>query len=195
MPSSNHSGPDRLVLIGASTGGPGHLRQIVQLLDKNFSATLIIAQHMEDQFIPSFVKQLQQLSDYRITAVNDCDQLLPGTVYVCSMMTRLGYDSDQLKFSRKPTCPIRFNPDIDYLFKSAAEVAHRVPVLGVILTGVGDDGARGCRALVRAGGTCIAECESTAIVNGMPMQAQRLAPEISVQKLSEISHSINRFGC
>jgi len=195
MRSLNHSEPERLVLVGASTGGPGHLRQIVESLDMNFSAALIIAQHMEDQFIPSFVKQLQHLSKRPVTSVRNSERLLAGTIYLCTMMTKLVFDSSQLKITQRSVCSIRFNPDIDYLFESAAEIAHRVPVMGVILTGIGDDGAKGCQALAEAGGTCIAECESTAIVNGMPMQARRLIPDIRVQKLDEISRSINQFGC
>ena len=166
----------------------------MQALDNAFSPAFIIAQHMSDEFIPSFVNQLQQYSDLTVSPACDNARIQSGQIYVCSLMTKLIHNREGLKFSQRLDKTQRFNPDIDYLFESAAVVAKTKPTLGVILTGVGDDGARGCKALHDAGGQCIVESESTAIVYGMPMQAKRLVPGVSVQDLPAITHSIRQFG-
>ena len=189
-----HSEPKTLILIGASTGGPGHIQKIIHALPADFSATIIIAQHMGAEYIPSFVKQLQQVTTLSVVAVTDQLAVLPGHIYICSFMTRLGFGTMGLAFEQKIQEMERYNPDIDSLFESAALLPRAYKTTGIILTGVGDDGAKGIKALSDKGRPCIAESEDTAVVYGMPFQAKLLVKNISVKPLGNIIQTIKLLG-
>jgi two-component system chemotaxis response regulator CheB len=189
-----HSEPKALILIGASTGGPGQIQKIVQTLPKDFAATIVIAQHIGDEYIPSFVNQLQRRSALKVLAVEDKLAVLSAHIYVCSHMTQLVVNTNQLEFSQTKQEKARYNPDIDYLFVSAAQLTITYRVAGIILTGVGDDGARGCKALSDSGALCIAESEASAVVYGMPLQAKLQSKNISVSSLDEIIQNIRTIG-
>ncbi len=186
--------PDKLILIGASTGGPGHIQKIIKSLPPVFSASIIIAQHMGDEFIPSFVNQLQHNTSLNVQAVTDKQRLEPGYIYICSLITRLVLISNRLSFQQLQGDSGRYNPDIDQLFESVSLLASNYDVMGVILTGVGNDGARGCKLLSDAGGKCITESESSAVVYGMPLQAKLIVDDIKVQHLQKVIQSIISFG-
>lgn len=200
MPSLNHSPPrkqtqtQKLILIGSSTGGPGHLQKILTGLVVNFSASLVIAQHMGREYIPSFVNQLQSQTSLDVMAVEDGMFIESNKVYICSLITRLVSTKSGIKFQQSNSNTVLYNPDINQLFDSAALITRQTSVMGIILTGVGDDGAIGCKRLSEAGGYCIAEDESSAIVFGMPRQAKLLSDKIAVKNLGDIISSINRFG-
>lgn len=195
MLSSNHLEPNKLILIGASTGGPGHIQKIVRSLPINMDATIVIAQHIGDDFIPSFVNQLKQISTLEVSAATNNESVLSGRIYICSLLTEIRLTSRGLVFRQVESHNGRYNPDIDSLFQSVSKLPLRhCPVMSVVLTGVGDDGAKGSLALSGAGATCIAECEKTAVVYGMPLQAKLMVDNISVQCLDEIIRSINSFG-
>lgn len=189
-----HSEPKALILIGASTGGPGQIQKIVQTLPEDFAATIVIAQHIGDEYIPSFVNQLQRRSALKVLAVEDKLAVLSAHIYVCSHMTQLVVNTNQLEFSQAKEEKARYNPDIDHLFVSAAQLTITYRVAGIILTGVGDDGARGCKALSDSGGVCIAESEASAVVYGMPLQAKLQSKNISVSSLDEIIQNIRTIG-
>ncbi len=188
------SEPKEIILIGASTGGPGHIQKIIQALPANFSAAIIIAQHMGDQYIHSFVSQLQHVSDINVMAVTDQLAILSGHVYICSLLTRLKSSELGLTFIQKEHEMERYNPDIDSLFESAALLTTTHGVTAFLLTGVGDDGAKGIKALSDKGASCIAESEATAIVYGMPLQAKLLVSNILVKSLGDIIQSIKLLG-
>ena len=194
MLSLKHSEPKALILIGASTGGPGHIQKIIQSLPVDFSATIIIAQHMGAEYIPSFVKQLQHVTTLNVVAVTDQLAVLPGHVYICSFMTRLRLGAAGLVFVQKIQVMERYNPDIDSLFESAALLPRAFKTTGIILTGVGDDGAKGIKALADKGRPCIAESEGSAVVYGMPFQAKLLVKNILVQPLGEVIQSVKSLG-
>lgn len=189
-----HSEPKALILIGASTGGPGQIQKIVQALPKDFAATIVIAQHIGDEYIPSFVNQLQRRSALKVLAVEDKLAVLSAHIYVCSHMTQLVVNTNRLEFSQAKQENARYNPDIDHLFVSAAQLTAAYTVAGIILTGVGDDGARGCKALSDSGALCIAENEASAVVYGMPLQAKLQSKNISVSSLDEIIQNIRKIG-
>jgi two-component system chemotaxis response regulator CheB len=189
-----HSEPKALILIGASTGGPGQIQQIVQALPKDFAATIVIAQHIGDEYIPSFVNQLQRRSALKVLAVEDKLAVLSAHIYVCSHITQLVVNTNQLEFTQTKQENARYNPDIDHLFVSAAQLTVSYTVAGIILTGVGDDGARGCKALSDSGALCIAESEASAVVYGMPLQAKLQSKNISVSSLDEIIQNIRTIG-
>lgn len=193
MPSLNHSPLRKLILIGSSTGGPGHIQKILAGLKSNFSTSLVIAQHMGREYIPSFANQLQGRTPLGVEAVADGMNIEPDKLYICSLITRLVATRSGIHFQQTDSIPGLYNPDINQLFQSAAAIADRVSLMGIILTGVGDDGATGCKQLSDAGGYCIAEDESSAIVYGMPRQAKLMSDNIKVRNLADIIASINRF--
>jgi len=194
MLSLKHSEPKTLILIGASTGGPGHIQKIIQALPADFSATIIIAQHIGNEYIPSFVKQLQHVTALNVVAVTHQLAILPGHVYICSFMTGLEVAASGLAFVQKKQEMERYNPDIDSLFESAALLPPTYKITGIILTGVGDDGAKGIKALSDKGRPCIAESEDTAVVYGMPFQAKCLVKDILVKPLGAIIQTIKLLG-
>ncbi len=188
------SEPKKIILIGASTGGPGHIQKIIKVLPADFSASIIIAQHMGDEYIPSFVSQLQHVSHLNVMAVTDQLAILPGHVYICSFLTRLTSSVLGLTFMQKKQEMERYNPDINSLFESAALLTTAYGITAFLLTGVGDDGAKGIKALSDKGASCIAESEATAVVYGMPFQAKLLVKDISVKSLGDIIQSIKLLG-
>ena len=194
MPNLKHLEPDKIILIGASTGGPGHIKKILTALKPEFSATIIIAQHMGNEYIPSFVKQLNSICCHEVSPVIPEKILLASHVYVSSLLTSITMDSRGLSCLEKYPEKSGYNPDINYLFTSAARIAHQVSVLGIILTGIGSDGVNGCQLLSEQGVECIAESETSAIVDGMPMQARINVKNIKVMSLNEVISKINLFG-
>lgn len=200
MHNLKHSEPDKasavkkLILIGASTGGPGHIQKIVQSLPTDFSAAVVLAQHIADEYIPSFVNQLKMGYDGDILAVKDQLTIQAGKIYICSFLTQIKLAANRLNFHQEKSRIGRYNPDIDQLFESASLLTSRYQVMGVILTGIGDDGVQGCKQLSENGGTCITESETTAVVYGMPLQAKLKIKNISIQGLDEIIQTIKVFG-
>lgn len=194
MPNLKPLEHHKIILIGASTGGPGHINKILTSLKPEFQATLIIAQHMADEYIPSFTKQLNSICDYQVSSVVSQAIILPSHIYVSSLLTSININSNGLTFLQKKQTKSGYNPDIDYLYTSSARVAEQVSVLGIILTGIGSDGVNGCKLLSEGGGECIAESKTSAIVDGMPMQARKIVPNIKILSLNEIINKINQFG-
>lgn len=189
-----HASVDKMILIGASTGGPGHLRKIMTAIEGGTRAAIVIAQHMEAGYLSSFAKQIDELSALNVHLVQGNALIHPGEVYICSASSVLEASEEGLKIREIEGHDSLYNPDIDCLFESAAALAHRTEVLGIILTGIGEDGALGCRKLAESGAACIAESEMSAVVYGMPKRAYELNPAIGVQDLATIIATIKRFG-
>jgi len=182
-----------LILIGSSTGGPGHLQKIVKALPLHFCGTLIIAQHLAHEFIPSFVNQLQQHCLLNVIPVSEGLQVLSGKVYVCSLTSTLELISNKLYFHQTECDVSGYNPDINRLFESASSLIKQFNTVEIILTGMGDDGVKGLQSFSESGGHCIAESESSAIVYGMPFQATKYIKKLSIQNLDEIIQTIRGF--
>lgn len=186
--------PNKVIVIGASTGGPGHIRRIMASLDGTMEAAVVVAQHMDAVYLPSFAKQMQELSALEVRLVEERSLLERGHVYVCSGSSVFKETSEGVAIEREQGCEGHYNPNIDRLFDTAAEVTKSVGVLGIILTGIGEDGARGCLHLAEAGGYCIAESETSAVVYGMPKRAYELNRQIDVKALDAIIATIHAFG-
>lgn len=184
----------KLILIGSSTGGPGHIDKILKGLKQNFEGTIIIAQHMSPHFIESFARQIGTISPLEVHVVRDGMVLHPSSVYICSGECRIVENHAQLVFNHQESHESVYTPDIDILFSSAAMLPSSFKRLGVILTGIGEDGARGALALFHSGGKCIFESEESAIVYGMPRRALELVPQADTGTIYEIVTAIERFG-
>ncbi|CAI0746463.1 Chemotaxis response regulator protein-glutamate methylesterase [Serratia rubidaea] len=163
---------EKLIAIGASTGGTEAIRQVLQPLPAT-SPALLITQHMPPGFTRSFAERLNKLCQITVKEAQDGERVLPGHAYIAPgdrhlELTRSGANY-QVKLHDGP--PVnRHRPAVDVLFRSVAKFAGRNAV-GVILTGMGNDGAAGMLEMHRAGAYTLAQDEASCVVFGMPREA------------------------
>ncbi|MDY0265181.1 MAG: CheB methylesterase domain-containing protein [Sulfurospirillum cavolei] len=186
----------KLILIGASTGGPGHLKKILSSLPSSFNGIVLIAQHMNSTFIPSFINQFQTELAFPVHTLDARTLLTNGHIYICAGHARVKSEPNANTLRAEPVeqGDTPYNPSIDTLFLSALSCVDDADILAVLLTGIGHDGAFGLSELQKKGARCIAESEKTAIVYGMPKRAVEINPQISSKPLDDIIVSINQFG-
>ena len=166
-----------LVLVGVSTGGPRTLEDILPALPASFPWPIVVAQHMPAAFTASFAARLDGICALHVLEANGATPLARGNVYI----GRGGADvvierilGRAVVKSIPEDDSFRWHPSVDRLVASAMTVLPPGSLVGVELTGMGDDGARAMTELVKAGGRTIAEDSSTAIVFGMPAELIRL---------------------
>ena len=184
----------KIVLIGASTGGPGHLKRILSALPSSFKASVVIAQHMNSAFIPSFISQFQSELPLKVSSIDQTRDLEPSHVYFCPMNCVLHKNHFTLGVEPRPELQTPYNPNVDTLFLSAVPFVKDAEILAVLLTGIGNDGALGLSELQKAGARCLAESEKSAIVYGMPKRAVEINPLITSMHLDDIIITIKTFG-
>ncbi len=185
--------PERIVLIGASTGGPAQIEMILRALPTSFNGAVVIAQHMGADFIPSFAKRLNDKVAMPVSLLLEGSQLEAGAVYIANGKVEISRVGSALICTKTLSVIDRYNPDIDLLFHAFVPFAKQCNILAIILTGIGEDGVAGCSALGQEGATCIAEHESSAVVYGMPLHAKERVARIRVESLEEIIASIKEF--
>jgi two-component system chemotaxis response regulator CheB len=185
----------KIVVIGASTGGPSAVAQVLSGLPRDISAAIIIVQHMSPEFMPPFVERLKWGCPLRISIAKRGETIesgrvliAPGSYHTMIIPNGNGY---KIRLSRKVTVQDIY-PSIDYAMESAAR-AYGEGTLGVLLTGLGSDGARGLKVIKEAGGNTIAEDESTCVVFGMPKAAIDMGCVDEIVPLSQIARSILRM--
>ncbi len=165
--------PTRIVVIGASVGGPRTLRTILSEIPPNFSAPILIVQHLNHLFMRQFVMALKEICKVNVKIGVNYEEINPGTIYFSP-----GDKHMQVTVKNKKPCirtfegePVNFcRPSVDVLFYSTARV-YKDKTLGILLTGMGSDGASGLMAIKQEGGKTIAESEETSILYGMPKVA------------------------
>ena len=175
LPSEERPGLARLVVIGASTGGPSALVEVFSQVRSCTSTAIVVAQHMPERFTRTFAERLNRLSVLRVSEAREFEPLHPGRAVLCpggKCLEIVGFGHGFAASVVDPAPSDRFIPSADRLFKSAAEVA-RDKVIGVVLTGMGDDGARGVVSIKARGGYVLAESAETAVIYGMPGAAVR----------------------
>lgn len=182
----------KLVLIGASTGGPGHLKKLLINLPKNIDVPIIIAQHMGGMFIPSFIQQFQNELNVPVFALKGSQSLEQGGVYICEHNMKIS-DTLPLRAKKSNGEKTLYNPNVDVLFDSATSICKDVNVFAILLTGIGDDGAKGLKQLNNHGAKTIGESEESAIVFGMPKKAKELIPDLKMLNLNTIKIELERF--
>jgi chemotaxis response regulator protein-glutamate methylesterase 1 len=181
----------KLVLVGASTGGPGHLKRLFKGLELN-GASVVIAQHMSLMFIPSFITQFNKDCVADVIMLNGTIQL-KSCIYVCEKNSEILPQSPLTASICNPMKETTFNPNVDILFYSGVKVCKIADVMAILLTGIGDDGARGLNELYKAGANCIAENEESAIVYGMPKRAKEINTNLKSYNIDEIRVQLERF--
>jgi two-component system chemotaxis response regulator CheB len=165
----------RIVVIGASTGGPSALVEVFSQFRAGSSAAVVVAQHMPERFTRTFAERLNKLGGLKVSEARDFEPLHPGRAVLCpggKCLEVVTFGNGYAASVVDPAPSDRFIPSADRLFRSAAEAAGD-KVVGVVLTGMGDDGARGVVAIKARGGTVIAESAETAVIYGMPGAAMR----------------------
>ncbi len=184
----------QLVAIGASTGGPTAVQAILAHLPEDFPVPVTVSQHMPSGFTQYFAERLNKLSRVTVREAHHGDQLGQGQVYICPggyHMTFLKVKEDiRIQLNPKQDAD-RYVPSVDQMFLSACDV-YPGRVLGVILTGMGNDGRMGMRRIKEGGGQTIAESEETAVVFGMPKEAIAEGVVDKVLPLSEICQEVVR---
>ncbi len=169
------SGEIKVVVIGASTGGPPALQEILSKLPSGLNAAFLVVQHMPVGFTASLSERLNNLSSLEVSEAFDGDCLRPGKCLIAPSgrhMTLHNEGEPCVRLSKSPGDSLH-RPSVDILMESAAK-AMGIRVIGVILTGMGSDGARGIKAIHDAGGRTIAQNEESCIVYGMPKAAVSL---------------------
>lgn len=179
-PEATPGCPYDLVVIGASTGGPRALVEVLSRLPAGFGSGILIAQHMPAGFTATLAERLNRCSELRVAEAADGDPVLPSTALVApgGMQIALQRVNGALVTRVAPGGPEHLHrPSVNHLFCSAAQEVGRRAV-GVVLTGMGDDGAVGLRALRAAGGRTLVESRETAVIYGMPRSAAEAAEQI-----------------
>jgi two-component system chemotaxis response regulator CheB len=162
-----------VVMIGASTGGPPALQSIFSAIQQPLPIRFAVAQHMPPGFTRAFADRLNKFSALDIKEAENGDELLPGRVLIAPGGANLTFrrrGDAVYAHVREPEIGQRYVPSVDHLFRSAAE-HFESRLLGVVLTGMGNDGAAGTRKIHQHGGKIFAEAEETSVVFGMPKEA------------------------
>ena len=161
------------VLIGSSTGGPPALQAIFSVIREPVPISFAVSQHMPPGFTRAFAERLNKFTALEVREAESGDRLQPGLVLVAPGGKNLLFQrrgDDVVAQVVSPTASQRYVPSVDAMFDSASEI-FREKSLGVILTGMGNDGAGGVHNIKDRGGEVIAEAEETSIVFGMPKEA------------------------
>lgn len=184
--------PIEVVAIASSTGGPPALQAILTALPADFGAGIVISQHMPAGFTRSFAERLNKLSPLMVSEASAGDRLRPGVALIAPGGFHLVVKKDRggLIAELVPRIPSdMYVPSADRMMVSVAETSGPA-VLGVVLTGMGRDGAEGVVAIKRRKGQCLAESEETSIVFGMPQEAIKTGAVDKVLPLGKMAGEI-----
>jgi two-component system chemotaxis response regulator CheB len=178
---------DTIIAVGASTGGTEALREFLEVLPPN-TPPIVITQHMPEKFTKSFADRLNQLCRISVKEAEDGDSVLPGHALIAPGNYHMTLCRSGARYSVRlnQDPPVnRHRPSVDVMFDSVAKYAGANSV-GVIMTGMGGDGAKGLLAMKRTGAYTIAQDEATCVVFGMPKEAIKLGGVDKVLPLGEI---------
>jgi len=186
---------DKLVAIGTSTGGTQALEAVLTRLPGT-GAGIVIVQHMPEKFTAMFAERLNGLCQLEVREGKDGDRVRPGLALIAPggrhMMVKRSGAQYYVEVKDGPLVN-RHKPSVDVLFRSVAQTAGK-NALGIIMTGMGDDGARGLKEMRDTGAPTVAEDESTCVVFGMPKEAIKLGGAAKVVPLDRIPQEIIAYG-
>ncbi|WP_217542961.1 protein-glutamate methylesterase/protein-glutamine glutaminase [Vibrio metschnikovii] len=194
LPINSLLSSEKIVVIGTSTGGTQALEYVLTHLPKH-APGIVIVQHMPEKFTAMFAERLNSLSQMTVSEAKSGDRVLPGIALIApgGKHTKLLRSGAQYKVEVFDGPLVnRHKPAVDVLFRSAAQQAGS-NVLGIIMTGMGDDGARGLKAMFDHGASTVAQDEASCVVFGMPKEAIALGAVQTICPLSAIPKQILRF--
>jgi len=190
-----HETTNKIVAIGSSTGGTDALTRVLSRLPKS-SPGIVMTQHMPAGFTSSFAGRLNESSDLEVIEGRDGDSVTPGRAILAPGDKHLRLVRDGARYcvqvSEGPRV-CRHRPSVEVLFESVAETAAKNS-MGIILTGMGDDGATGLRMLRDAGSVTVAQDEASCVVFGMPKEAIERGGACFVTSLDNIADQIVKFA-
>jgi two-component system chemotaxis response regulator CheB len=175
---------DRVIAIGTSTGGTQALEYVLTRLPRTVPG-IVIVQHMPEAFTAAFAKRLDSLCQISVKEAEQNDRVIPGLALIAP-----GGAQYRVEIKEGPLVS-RHRPSVDVLFRSTAQSAGQ-NALGIIMTGMGDDGAHGMKELHDTGALCIAQDEASCVVYGMPKEASKLGATDDELPLSAIPELIIR---
>lgn len=175
-----------LCVIGASTGGPAAVQRILQALPARFPIPVVVVQHMPVGFTRPFAQRLASLSRVRVSEAEDGVRLVPGTAVIAPAGCHLRVSPNLAAVLTLEPGDAKHIPSVDVTMRSAAR-SRPGKVLGVLLTGMGEDGADGMATIRAGGGVTIAESEASCVVFGMPRAAIQRGGAGWVLSLGEIA--------
>ncbi|WP_334174468.1 chemotaxis response regulator protein-glutamate methylesterase [Pseudoxanthobacter sp.] len=182
----------RLVVIGASAGGPAALASLVAALPRGLPAGIVIVQHVDERFVPGMVEWLGRVSPLPVEVAEDGMAILPGRIRMAGRSRHLVLTAEgRLAYVDEPRGGA-YHPSIDVFFESVVQHWHG-EVVGVLLTGMGSDGAVGLRSIRQAGNLTIAQDKDSSAVYGMPKAAVALGAVAEVLPLSGIAPRLVRI--
>lgn len=181
--------PQYLVVIGASTGGPRAVQIVLKSLPGDFPAPIIVVQHIAPGFVQGLVEWLAGETGLRVGTAQDGEGLVAGRVYVAPEGQHLVVERRTIRLANTPrTNPI---PSVDVTMQAAAR-SFGDKTVGVLLTGMGSDGAQGLLSIRQAGGMTIAQDEASSTIFGMPKVAIELKAAREVLPLEQIGPMLNK---
>ena len=179
-----------VVVLAASTGGPATVMRLAPGFTKDFPAAVILVQHMPAAFTTQYALQLAEFTGIRVKEAEANESIQPGTFYICPGGQHLRVSATGRMQLDGATGRIDgYLPNIDVTMESVAAFAGAMSI-GVVLTGMGSDGARGSRAIKNAGGYVVAQDEATSVIFGMPAEAIKSGAVDQVLGLDDIYPSI-----
>jgi two-component system, chemotaxis family, protein-glutamate methylesterase/glutaminase len=189
--AAQHGGKFPMVAIAASTGGPAAVTRVISALPKDLPAALILVLHMPVTFTKQFTLQLSETSPLPVKEAESNETPQPGTIYICpgSHHLRLSMGG-KISLDSGPRIE-GYRPCADVAFETIAAYARPLAI-GVVMTGMGNDAAKGAKAIKAAGGYVIAQDEATSVIFGMPSEAIQAGAVDEVVALDNIAAALER---
>lgn len=190
-PSVKTNGHYPVVVIASSTGGPATLMKFIPMFSRDFAGAVLVAQHMPGTFTTQFSQQLAEASQIKVKEAANGEPARPGTIYISPGSHHIRMTSaGRIALDDGPRI-LGYRPCADVLMETAAAYAGPMTI-GVVLTGMGNDGARGAQAIKNAGGFVIAQDEATSIIFGMPSEAIKTGAIDQVLAIENIYAAIEK---
>lgn len=191
-PLEHRTGSLKLVVIGASTGGPVAVQRVLMDLPANYPHPVLVAVHMPAEFTPTFAERLDSVCKIKVKHAADNDALLPGEVLIApgGMQTLVESNSGGVRVRTKPGGDQLYRPSVDIMFGSVARALGDA-AQAVVLTGMGADGTDGARLLKERGSSVWSQDQATSVVYGMPYSVAKAGHTDRVMPLDEIGVALS----
>jgi two-component system, chemotaxis family, protein-glutamate methylesterase/glutaminase len=181
-----------VVVLGASTGGPATVMRLAPGFTRDFPAAVFLVQHMPAAFTTQYAAQLAEFTSIRVKEAENGEPVQPGTLYICPGAQHLRVTpTGRVQLDAASGRINGYLPNIDVTMETVAAYAGSMSI-GVVLTGMGADGAAGAKAIKSAGGLVIAQDEATSVIFGMPAEAIKLAGVEHVLAIDDIYAAIEK---